>query len=186
MITGLETIWSMWMGLCLGSDSVDAPNVWTLLLRLKKEKKRKPLEGHWLSDSGIERIEGGKCSSVSFCQPLTGPFIYILLPASQQTCLTEWLYTLSQYLLSGHLSNTRVRRTLVLALWSRCRPWVALTVWPPLTHLWGKNHKYTCHQLHTFERSPRRQEMGKSDWKSGFWDGEEAERSGVCAVHADL
>lgn len=69
------------MGLCLGSDSVDAPQGVNIAFEIKKKKKRKPLEGHWLSDSGIERIEGGKCSTVSFCQPLPGPFIYILLPA---------------------------------------------------------------------------------------------------------
>lgn len=68
------------MGLCLGSGSVDAPQCVNIAFEIKK-KKRKPLEGHWLSDSGIERIEGGKCSTVSFCHPLPGPFIYILLLA---------------------------------------------------------------------------------------------------------
>lgn len=63
--------------------------------------------------------------------------------------------------LSQHFSSTQVRRTSVLALWSCCRPWVALTFWLPLTYLWRMNHQHTCHRPHTSEGSPRRQEMGR-------------------------
>lgn len=40
MISDLETTWSMRMGLCLNSDSVDAPQCVNIAFEIKKKRKK--------------------------------------------------------------------------------------------------------------------------------------------------